>query len=61
MITSGQMSAAQRSYEARLDRELERLLAEDEDNYCGGDCETCDVPYCNVSTNKKEDNDNGRQ
>ena len=54
MITSGQMSAAQRSYEARLDRELERLLAEDEDNYCGGDCETCDVPYCNVSNHNGE-------
>lgn len=47
MISPEKMSALQQAYEDRLDRELEKLLTEDdEDNYCSGDCETCDVPYC---------------
>ena len=57
-MSSADISRAQVAYEARLDRELEKLMAEDEDYYCGGDCETCKVPYCNISEIQNEVDDN---
>lgn len=57
MLTPAQICAAQRRYEYRLERELERLMeAEDETNYCSGDCATCDIPYCCVSSSTNNDN-----
>ena len=63
MTTPSQICAAQRAYEYRMDQELKRLtLADDETNYCSGDCETCDIPYCCIefrtNNNQEEDDEN---